>query len=187
MADKKKDIYPTQPSLVGKKTYLRPTTADDVLNYHQWSILSEPQSMSCGMRFFKTPLEVAEDFKNREISNKSQSFAIVSKEDKTLIGQISYFNYNPLNRSAELGVLIDPDQQKNGYAADALKILIKFLFKSFGLNKVYAHTSEKNKATVKLLNSLNFNQDGTLRDHYFLNGEFRNGLLFSFMLFELDW
>ena len=187
MADKKKGIYPTQPSLVGKKTYLRPATADDVLNFHQWTILSEPQSMSSGMRFFKTALEVAEDYKKREKSNKNQSFAIVSKDEKALVGKISYFNFNPLNRSAELGLLIDPDQQKNGYATDALKILIKFLFRSFGLNKVYAQTSEKNKAAVKLLESLAFNKDGILRDHYFLNGEFQNGLIYSFLLFELDW
>ena len=187
MADKKKGNHPTQPSLVGKKTYLRPATSDDVLNFYQWTILSEPQSMSSGMRFFKTASETAEDYKKREISNKNQSFAIVSKEEKALVGKISYFNYNPLNRSAELGLLIDPDQQKNGYASDALKILIKFLFHSFGLNKVYAQTSENNKAAVKLLESLNFNKDGTLRDHYFLNGEFKNGVIYSFLLFELDW
>ncbi|MEA1979509.1 MAG: GNAT family protein [candidate division Zixibacteria bacterium] len=187
MSDKKKGNHPTQPSLVGKKTYLRPATSDDVLNFHRWTILSEPQSMSSGMRFFKTALEVAEDYKKREISNKNQSFAIVSKEEKALVGKISYFNFNPLNRSAELGLLIDPDKQKNGYATDALKILIKFLFHSFGLNKVYAQTSAENKGAVKLLESLNFNQDGILRDHYFIDGEFQNGLIYSFMLFELNW
>ena len=46
MTDKKPPPM-TQPSLIGDKVYLRPTTADDVANTHHWFVLSEPQSQTC--------------------------------------------------------------------------------------------------------------------------------------------
>jgi len=40
---------------------------------------------------------------------------------------------------------------------------------------------------VKLLETLGFKKDAVLRDHYFYNGEFHNGFIYSLLLFELDW
>ncbi len=185
MSDKK--LFPTQPSMVGKKVYLRPATSDDVKNFHYWRLQAEPQSISCRPLPFRTAAEDSENYKKMQTSLDRQSFAIVNKDDKTLLGKISFFDYNNLNRSAEVGLMIDPDEQKNGYGSDAMKILCKFLFRYRGLNKVYAQTSEFNEGSVSLLENLGFKKDGTLRDHRFYNGEFHNDLIYSLLLFELEW
>jgi RimJ/RimL family protein N-acetyltransferase len=186
MAEKDKP-FPTQPSLVGKHVFLRPTTADDVINIHHWFLQSEPQAQSERPLTFKTPAEAAEAFRNKEKSPDRQSFTIIRKKDSTPVGEITFFNYNSLNRSAELGILIDPDEHKSGLAQDAMRVLIKYLFMYRDLNKVHAHTAKFNKAAIALLESVGFKKDGALRSHHYYNGEYHDKLVYSLLRFELDW
>ena len=171
MSDKKKP-FPTQPSLVGKKVFLRPESSDDIINAHRWFIQSEPQAQCSHPLPFRTASEAVEAKKN---------------DDKTPVGRVTFFNYNSLNRSAELGVLIDPDQRQNGFADEALRILIKYLFKYRNINKVYAETAAFNKEATALLESIGFKKDGVLRQHYFFEGEYHDKLAYSLLLFELNW
>ncbi len=186
MVDKKAK-YPTQPSLVGTKVYLRPGTAEDAANWRYWTLQSEPQAISCSPVPFLTPSEASEKFKSKEKSTSEQRFAVVKKDDQIPVGEVAFFNYNSLNRSAELGLLIDPDERKKGYGKEATQVLCRHLFKYRGLNKVYAQTASFNEAAIKLLETLSFKRDADLRDHYFYDSEFHNGVIYSLLLFELDW
>lgn len=179
--------YPTQPSLVGSKVYLRPGTAEDAANRQYWFLHGEPQAMSCSPVPFLTPSEASERFKSKEKSPSEQRFAVVRKEDEVPVGEVAFFNHNPLNRSAELGLLIDPEEREKGYGKEAAQLLCRYLFKYRGLNKVYAQTADFNEAAIKLLETLRFKKDGSLRDHYFFDGEFHNAAVYSLLLFELDW
>ncbi|MFH1373261.1 MAG: GNAT family protein [bacterium] len=186
MADKK-GKFATPEWLVGSKVYLRPATPEDVATFQYWSEQSNPEMLSCHAQPFLTPTQAAEKYKNREVSTSHQKFAVIRKDDQMLVGSVVFFNYNELNRSAELGLLIDPDERKNGHGKEALQLLASYLFKQRGLNKVYAQTAEPNEATVALLEGLGFKKDATLRDHYFFNSEFHNGVIYSLLLFELHW
>lgn len=186
MAENKR-VLPARPSLTGKQVYLHPATAEDVVNFQYWFLQAEPESMTCRPLPFKTAAEASEAFKKEEKSPNKQSFAIVKKEDNTPVGSISFFNYNSLNRSAELDILIDPDEQKNGFGKEAMRILIKYLFKFRDLNRVYVQTAAFNSPSIKLFESLGFKQDGSLRNHHFYNGEFYDDLIYSFLRFELNW
>jgi hypothetical protein len=64
----KKPTYPTPPSLVGDKLYLRVTTPDDVTNTHHWFLQSEPQSLSEWPAVFMTAAEASDEFKKIEKS-----------------------------------------------------------------------------------------------------------------------
>ena len=186
MKDKKRE-FATQPSFIGDKIFLRAVTADDIANFQLWFLQSEPQTQSCRIHPLRSTAEVTEAFKKREPSANRGQFVIVRKKDKVPVGKISFFDYNPLNRSAELGILIDPDEQKNGYAGEAIRVLVKYLFHQRGFNKVYAQTAGFNKGAIKLLESLKFKKDATLRDHYFYGGKFHEGFIYSLLLYELDW
>ncbi|UCE23604.1 MAG: GNAT family N-acetyltransferase [Candidatus Zixiibacteriota bacterium] len=185
MTEKKK-LFPTLPSLVGKKVYLRPATSDDVVNAHHWFMQSEPQMQCCEPLPFQTPSQAAELHRNSQ-GNDRQLLTIVLKDDKTPVGQVSFFDFNALNLSAALGIIIDPDQRRKGFAGEAAKLLIKYLFKYRNLNKVYAETADFNKEAIALLESVGFKKDGTLRQHYYYNGEYHDRLVYSLLRFEMDW
>jgi RimJ/RimL family protein N-acetyltransferase len=184
MAEKK--TYPTPPSLVGDKIYLRPATPDDIANTYHWFTLSEPQSMSSHPLPFRTAAEAMESYKKEERTTDRQTFMVVRKEDNLLVGRIRFFDLNDLNRTAEIGLLVDPDMRRKGYGAEAVKVLVKYLIRYRGLNKVHAQTAAFNSGAVALLESTGFRRDGTLRHHYFYKGEYHHGFVYSVLAHELE-
>ncbi len=185
MAEKKSP--PVPPSMIGDRVYLRPTTAEDIAACHHWRLSSEPQSHAAFPIRIKSVAEAVEDFKKATLSERREHYTVVRMSDKMPVGLVTYFDFNCLNRSAALGLLVDPDERKSGYGSEALKLLSKYLFSFRGVNKVHAQTDETNKAAIKLLESLGFKKDATLRDHYFRDGEFHSGLIYSLLRYELDW
>jgi ribosomal-protein-alanine N-acetyltransferase len=179
-----KPEFPTPPGLVGKTVYLRPATAEDVANTFHWHLLCDPSMLSCRPHPFSTAADAAERYRKREPSADEQLFVIVALKEKTTVGVIRYFNWNNLNRSAELGLLVDPDQHRKGYGIEAVRLLTRYLFQMRDLNRVYACTSSLNKATVGLLEKAGFKRDGTLRHQYFHNGELHDGYIYSLLRFE---
>jgi len=175
------------PSLIGKEVFLRPTVPEEYAATYHWTLQSEPQTLSARPLTIKTPAQAAESFKKWESSIDRQHFTVVRIEDKMPVGRISFYDYNPLNRSAGLGLIIDPEERRNSYGTEAMKLIIKYLFRNRGMNKVYAETSDFNAGTPALLESLGFKLDGRLRNHYFFNGEFHDRLIYSLLLYELSW
>jgi ribosomal-protein-alanine N-acetyltransferase len=186
MADKKPN-YPTPPSLVGEKLYLRATTSEDVVNTHHWFLQSEPQSLSEWPAVIMTAAEASEAFKRTEKSQGRQEFTIVRREDNMPVGRILFRRLNAFNRSVELQIMIDPEERRKKHALNAIKILGKYLFSTRGMNKLYMQMSAENSFGIKLVESLGFRRDATLRHHYFINGEFYDGYIYSVLLFECDW
>lgn len=186
MADNKKS-FPTSPSLVGDKVFLKPTTPEDLANTFHWTLLSEPQSQTCRPWVFRTASDVAERMKKAEKDPSRQSFMVLRKDNRTPVAMVRFFDLNTLNRTAELGLIVDPDERRKGYGADALKVLTRYLFTYRGLNKVYAQTAQFNTQAIALMESLGLKKDATLRDHYFYRGEFHHGLIYSLLQFEVDW
>lgn len=120
-----------------------------------------------------------ENLKNQEIL-----FAgIFLPEDSSagMIGKINFFDYNPRNRSAELGYRLLQAYRRRGYTGTALKALLQIAFSEVGLHKVYAQTGSFNLPSIALLKALNFSQDAVLRDHHELDGTFYDDLIFSIL------
>jgi len=178
--------FPTTPSLVGEDIYLRPARPEDFLEIHRWFLASDPQAQTCHQVKIVSPEERVERMKKGQGSEDITHFVIVLKEDHRTVGHASYFHLNSLNRSVELGVLIAPEERKNGFATDALTTLIRYLFVEMDMNKVYAQTGSFNDASRKLLEGLEFHLDGTLRQHHRYKEELYDDLLYSLLRFECD-
>jgi RimJ/RimL family protein N-acetyltransferase len=88
-------------------------------------------------------------------------------------------------RAAKLGYALTPGAQGHGYAADACRALIGFGFGSLGLHRVSAAIGPGNTASVRLVERLGFTPEGTIRDHVFTNGAWRDSLLYSVL--EHEW
>lgn len=187
LQDLRSMAIPTQPSFIGNKIYLRPMMPFDFDSFYLWNQECEPQSLSCHPRLLLSGPEYVERMKKAEASDKQQHFTVCLKKDNTQVGKVGFFGLNNLNRSAELGLIVDPDQHRKGYGSEAIRILVDFLFDYRGLHKVYATTSELNEATWRLMESLGFHRDGIMRNHYFYQGEFYHQFVYSLLLAERDW
>lgn len=82
-------------------------------------------------------------------------------------------------KAAKLGYAITADHQGNGYATDAARTMLHFAFDSLDLHRVTAAIGPDNTASVALVDRLGFTYEGTLRDHVFTNGAWRDSKLYS--------
>ena len=90
---------------------------------------------------------------------------IALKETNEIIGGIGIHKLGESNKYkvGELGYWIGRKYWRKGYTKEAATLLINYLFKKFGLRRIYAKVYGPNIGSQKLLESLGFKKEGTLR------------------------
>lgn len=106
----------------------------------------------------------------RKLKHKSirASFrmAILKKHNKKIVGYVGAGHVNPhpelVSYGYELGIFIDPAEQGNGYATEALSNFINHLKASYGLCNYYATVHPDNKPSIKLVEKINMSYQNML-------------------------
>ena len=84
------------------------------------------------------------------------------------IGQIYLKHIEPLELlTCELGYILNPAYQRQGYAAEAAAALVDHAFIVRRMHRIYAHCNPENVASWKLLERLGFRREGLLRQNVF--------------------
>lgn len=113
--------------------------------------------------------------------SKQLRLMIVKKENQEPIGMIDLFDYNPQHKRAGIGILIDTDHQKNGYAFDALNVFTYYCFKHLHIHQLYANITPDNSESTNLFEKSGFQLVGEKKDWLFVNGQFKNELLYQLL------
>ena len=71
-------------------------------------------------------------------------------ESGNTIGCIDIFDYDAINSRAGLGILIDKDYRRLGYAKIALALCVEYLFNNLMLHQVYCSIDETNTESQQL-------------------------------------
>lgn len=87
-------------------------------------------------------------------------------------------------QAADLGYAIRPEAQGRGYAREAAVAMIDFGFHKLGLHRITANIGPENVASLRLVRSLGFTQEGTIRDHVYTNGAWRDSESYSILAHE---
>lgn len=101
--------------------------------------------------------------------------------DNTLVGMCAIANIDMLNSKAELGYWIGKNYRENGYANEAIRLMLHFGFRTMGLNRIYAKVLTSNENSAKLLDTLGFSREGTARGEVLHMGKFMDVITFSML------
>ena len=80
------------------------------------------------------------------------------------VGLIDLYDFDPHNRRAAIGILIDKAFQMKGLAGEALSLLCKYAFSFLKIHQLYAYIPVKNEPSVKLFSRHGFAKRGQLPD-----------------------
>ncbi len=84
------------------------------------------------------------------------------------IGQIYLHQIEPLEwLTCELGYILNPAHQRQGYAAEAAAALVEHAFAVRGMHRIYAHCNPENSASWRLLERIGCRREGLLRQNAF--------------------
>lgn len=84
-------------------------------------------------------------------------------------------------QQAEIGFTLAAQQHGKGFGTEAVSRILDHLFDDRGLHKVSAECDARNSASAALLKRVGFRQEGRLREHTFIKGEWTDDLLFGLL------
>lgn len=118
-------------------------------------------------------------FERRVKSDDSTSLWICT--DEQMVGKVSLFDMNETHGTSEIAYWLVPDVWRNGYASEAVNLMVGYAFNERRLHKVIAHVLVDNEASQSVLERAGFEREGHLRDSRYVEGKhqdvFRYGLL----------
>lgn len=109
---------------------------------------------------------------------KQLRLCIVDKDTKLSIGLIDLFEFDPKNKRAGLGLVIQNiENRNNGLGSEAVRLMLEYGFSILDLRQLYVNVLESNAASLHLFKKLGFIEVGIKRDWIFSEGEYKNEVL----------
>lgn len=148
---------------------VRPSDLDDLLEvngdhevtrflpYATW------QSRDDGVAWLTRMTDLAEPGNARQL-------VVVRSDGEKVIGTLLLFNFDPGSARLELGYVLGRAHWRRGLMREALQAMCTFAFASLGIRRLEAEVNSSNVASVRLLRSLGFVYEGTLRKRWAAKG-----------------
>jgi RimJ/RimL family protein N-acetyltransferase len=113
---------------------------------------------------------------------RAYTFAIERTSDTRLLGSVSLFNCDWVNRFAMLGIAIyKPEDRGKGYGHNAINLLLDFAFNSLNLNRVELETFDFNQRAQRCFKKLGFKEVGRKRKAHFIDGQYTDTLVMDIL------
>lgn len=112
-------------------------------------------------------------------------YAIENKATRKLIGDCAIKLDLNEPRIAEIGITISHLEQKKGFAKEALAGILSFLFDKKAIHRVVEIVDAENIASLNLLKSTGFRQEGHFIENIFFKGKW--GSEFQYALLKREW
>lgn len=85
-------------------------------------------------------------------------------EEKVTIGTIDLYGIDAHNRRAGIGILIDDDYRRRGFAKQALELMSNYAFDFLYLHQIYAYIAQSNTNSISLFEKAGYQSVGILKD-----------------------
>lgn len=110
--------------------------------------------------------------------------AIEAVDTGEIVGAVGSHHADPQAGWFEYGVTIGADHRRKGYAAEAVVLLLRFMFTERRYHKCEARIFAHNEVSLALHRRLGFVEEGRLRDHVFLAGRHRDLVIMGMLADE---
>ena len=109
---------------------------------------------------------------------KDAQWFFVQKKDGITIGYAAHFMSAG---ETELGYFIVPNERRKGYAGEAIKIIVDYLFLSRDVVRIQARADPENTASWIALEKAGFKREGVLRKTFYCRGKWRDDCMYSIL------
>lgn len=99
-----------------------------------------------------------------DIYTSKQLRLVAIDENKSPIGLIDLFDFDPKHKRAGIGILIDANERGKGFAKAALRLLHDYCFNHLDLHQVYANIGAGNSKSLSLFEGLGYSKIGIKKD-----------------------
>ncbi|MBR3914996.1 MAG: GNAT family N-acetyltransferase [Bacteroidales bacterium] len=97
---------------------------------------------------------------NDLFSVRQVRFIIERKTDSKPVGCIDIYDFDPIHFRAGIGILIQKEFRKQGYAKESVQLLLNYCFNILMLKQVYCLIDSLNLDSLNLFKNIGFKQCG---------------------------
>lgn len=108
-------------------------------------------------------------------------FAVALRPAGQLIGDCAAMPHGDDPRQCEIGFTLAPEYQGHGYATEAVRLLLAYLFATRGKHRLAAYCDPRNAASVAVLERLAMRREGHLRESTWAKGEWTDDLVYALL------
>ena len=108
---------------------------------------------------------------------KGLQIAVALKDTNQLIGDIYVRRNEP--EQAELGYTFDPAYRGQGYASEAVRGIIDYLFNTLNLHRITAICATDNVRSYQLMERVGMRREATMRQSYRYHGVWRDEFMYA--------
>lgn len=167
-----------------ERLLLRKFVSSDCSDMLRYWVADERVQPSYGEPVYSTEEEVnslLEKYISSYDSSDYYRWAVIEKKSGCCIGQIAFFLLDRKNHFAEIEYCIGVDFQRRGYASEATKAVIRFGFERAELHKVQICCRANNLPSKRVIEKCGFTYEGSLRDYFFIDGQYYDRLYYSIL------
>jgi RimJ/RimL family protein N-acetyltransferase len=178
-------LHDNAKKLEGERVELRRHARENFPLYAQWYGNPEIWHLTSWAPSPLSRSAVERLFEDRELSRTDDSFAIHIRGDDEPIGVISLMNKSEANESAELSVIVGPqDDRHRGYGTEAIDCLLRYAFEELGLNRIGLSVFDFNERAISAYEKLGFVEEGRFRQAIMRSSGFHDAILMSILKSE---
>lgn len=108
----------------------------------------------------------------KEEPRNHHRWIIILKESNEKIGTCGFHCWNRESGEVEMGYDLQPAHWRKGYSHEALSEIIRFALEEMKVNKIYAHISVDNTASIRTAEKLGFVKTGRQYHEVFRGREY---------------
>jgi [ribosomal protein S5]-alanine N-acetyltransferase len=171
------------PRLIGRRIDLRWLTVDDVPAL--FSVFGDSEVM----RYWSSPPladtsatralleEIHAGFRTRQLFQ----WGISSRETNEVLGTCTLFRLDLTHHRAEIGFALGRRWWGQGFATEALDLLLGFAFSRLDLHRLEADVDPLNGRSLRALERQGFRREGHLRERWHLGGRMHDSILLGLL------
>ena len=103
-----------------------------------------------------------------------------------LVGTVGSHRTGPRSGWFEFDVTIGTGHRRRGYAAEAVVLLMRFMFAERRYHKCLGAVFAHNEASLALTRRLGFTEEGRLREHVYFAGRYHDLVMMGMLANEFD-
>lgn len=153
------------PTLTTERLVLRQLTSDDaeaVLVF--WSDAEVQKYNAPTIQTVSEAEALLEEWRGFYVLQTELMWGITLRDNDYIIGRVDFHNWDRYHHKAEIGYSLARAYWGQGIASEALNAVFAFGFESMELHRIEANTIADNFPSVRMLERLSFQREGTRRE-----------------------
>jgi RimJ/RimL family protein N-acetyltransferase len=111
---------------------------------------------------------------------------VIETLDRVLVGSLNTHHADTRNGTFEYGISLGREHWGQGYAADAIRVLLRFMFRERRYQKANAYVYAFNERSLALHRKLQFVEEGRIRRNHYADGAYHDLVWFGMTREEFE-